>query len=288
MTTQDDMNMNTNDNEATPQSTGTPGTDQDALTGAIMTLGRGLMRHEHISRRGGRKSARMGQGRVLALLGAKAPMTQRELGFLLDIRPQSLAELLAKLEGKGLITRTRDENDRRTQVIDLTDEGRKAVPDPNAQADAADPFAVLSEDEREQLANSLDAVLKHLIETEGDPRDDRRGHGPHGHGPHGRGGHGPRGRGFGPGEGPGDGPDPREGGFDPREGGPRPGFQTPDGRGAFYQAREGFGPEGPEGREHRGHRKGHGRGRGFGKGGFGREGFGRGDFGSRGFQPGMA
>ena len=42
-----------------------------------------------------------GQGRVLALLSAKPETTQRELSFLLDMRQQSLSELLSKLEEKG-------------------------------------------------------------------------------------------------------------------------------------------------------------------------------------------
>lgn len=39
-------------------------------------------------------------------------ISQRELGYLLDMRKQSLGELLGKLEGKSYIARTAAEDDR--------------------------------------------------------------------------------------------------------------------------------------------------------------------------------
>ena len=54
-----------------------------------------------------------GQGRVLALLSAKPETTQRELSFLLDMRQQSLSELLSKLEEKGYVTREKSADDGR-------------------------------------------------------------------------------------------------------------------------------------------------------------------------------
>ena len=54
-----------------------------------------------------------GQGRILSVLKLKPQITQKELSYLLDMRQQSLSELLAKLEGKGLITRQPSEEDRR-------------------------------------------------------------------------------------------------------------------------------------------------------------------------------
>ncbi len=43
-----------------------------------------------------------GQGRVLALLKMQPEIMQKELGYLLDISTQALAELLNKLEKKGI------------------------------------------------------------------------------------------------------------------------------------------------------------------------------------------
>ena len=42
--------------------------------------------------------SRRGQGRVLAILKMQPEISQKELLYLLDMRPQSLGELLSKLE----------------------------------------------------------------------------------------------------------------------------------------------------------------------------------------------
>jgi hypothetical protein len=75
-----------------------------------------------------------GQGRVLALLAVKPETTQRELSFLLDMRQQSLSELLAKLEEKGFVTREKSEQDGRVTVVKLTEAGAAAAPPPSRWA----------------------------------------------------------------------------------------------------------------------------------------------------------
>jgi DNA-binding MarR family transcriptional regulator len=54
-----------------------------------------------------------GQGRVMAILKMQPEIGQKELGYLLDMSKQSLAELLGKLEKSGYITRTQSEQDHR-------------------------------------------------------------------------------------------------------------------------------------------------------------------------------
>ena len=51
---------------------------------------------------------RHGQGRILTALGRVNSVTQKELGFILSMRPQSLGELLQKLETNGYISRRVD------------------------------------------------------------------------------------------------------------------------------------------------------------------------------------
>ena len=67
-----------------------------------------------------------GQGRVLALLAVKPETTQRELSFVLDMRQQSLSELLAKLEEKGFVTREKSAEDGRVTVSGV-DSGKLEV-----------------------------------------------------------------------------------------------------------------------------------------------------------------
>lgn len=127
--------------------------------------------------RGPMASRHRGQGRILSLLKIKPEMSQKELASILDIRPQSLAELLAKLEKAGYVTRTPSEADRRVMEIRLTDEGRSVVRDPEEEEQPDDLFDCLEAGEREDFAGYLDRLIEHLETKFG---DDQRIHGFHG------------------------------------------------------------------------------------------------------------
>ncbi|MBO0440106.1 MarR family winged helix-turn-helix transcriptional regulator [Candidatus Enterococcus ikei] len=147
-----------------------------------------------------------GQGRVLNLLKLKPETTQKELSYLLDMRPQSLGELLGKLEKNGYISREPLESDRRVMVIRLTEAGMAAAD--NSKQEEETIFDVLSESEQE----SFKIILSKLLETlEAEiPEEERDFRGSHMRCRHGGHGHG-HGRGFGGGPGK---MDPR---FDPRD-----------------------------------------------------------------------
>ena len=68
-----------------------------------------------------------GQGRVLALLNMQGEMRQRDMGYILNIRPQSLGEVIAKLERAGLVERRTSEKDRRVLLVSITEKGRGLV-----------------------------------------------------------------------------------------------------------------------------------------------------------------
>ncbi|WP_425619224.1 MarR family winged helix-turn-helix transcriptional regulator [Anatilimnocola sp. NA78] len=56
----------------------------------------------------------------------KSPMaTPGHLAEQLHVSPQTVAGILKRLEQRGLITRARDENDRRSFSLQLSDEGRR-------------------------------------------------------------------------------------------------------------------------------------------------------------------
>lgn len=180
-----------------------------------------------------------GQGRILTLLKMQPEISQKDLSYLLDMRPQSLGELLAKLEKSGYITRTPMEEDRRVQVIRLTDQGMEAA-DSIERPNGERLLDCLTEEEQEKLREYLvrivDSIEARFDGEQPDDGEDWRGF--RGRGPN------PRGRGY-MGEG---GPDPR-GGFYP----PHPGMDRccppPDGR----FGGPGFG--GPFGRPHGGERQ---------------------------------
>ncbi|MEA4894872.1 MAG: MarR family transcriptional regulator [Oscillospiraceae bacterium] len=102
-----------------------------------------------------------GQGRVLAILKLQPEISQKELGYLLDMRNQSLGELLVKLEKSGAITREPAEEDRRSMNIRLTEYGAKLgghrKPD-----DIGRVFDCLSTGEQEKLSEILDRLSAEL------------------------------------------------------------------------------------------------------------------------------
>ena len=187
--------------------------NQDNQTQGEMSLTRkvirmGMLIHRYYEaqaqRHGAMGDPTRGQGRVLALLKAKPETTQRELSYLLDMRQQSLSELLAKLEEQGFVTREKSAEDGRVTVVRLTEQGAEAAPSPEQMSQRADALDCLSEEEQKQLetlTTKVTASLEQKLEEMGiDPHQGPRGpHGPQrdrdgrdGRGPHGKG----RGKGF--------------------------------------------------------------------------------------------
>ncbi|HWQ42221.1 MAG TPA: MarR family transcriptional regulator [Desulfosporosinus sp.] len=108
---------------------------------------------------------RRGQGRVLAVLKMQPEISQKDLLFLLDMRPQSLGELLSKLEKNGYITRTLSETDRRVMNIKLTKEGTEAT----EQEFSFDKlFECLSEEEQMNLSIYLNRIIETIEAQLGD------------------------------------------------------------------------------------------------------------------------
>ena len=91
-----------------------------------------------------------GQGRVLALLAMRSPIAQRELAYILGVRPQSLGEVLGKLESAGLITRDADPMMPRA-LVSITEAGKERAQEMEKRPQV-DPLDVLSDEEQ---SNSL-------------------------------------------------------------------------------------------------------------------------------------
>lgn len=205
--------------------------NQTNLMEQLLRLVSLLHRYQHYIRRDYARSGDplRGQGRVLSLLKMKPEITQKELSFVLDMRNQSLGELLAKLERSGYVTRTPSEEDRRVMNVKLTEAGAEAANEmEKRQEDHNQLFDCLSEEEQANLGSYLNKLLAELERRMEDGEGVERGFGDFGdgRGHRGHGGHGdPRGHG-----GQGDPRGPRGHG-DPRGfRGPGPGF-GPWGRG---------------------------------------------------------
>lgn len=101
-----------------------------------------------------------GQGKILTILADKGSMTQKELQEMLYIKSGSVSEILTKLEEKGLILRKKQEEDKRRIVLELTDEGQKAVREQRKKNEEEKLFQVLDEREQEELEGLLAKLLE--------------------------------------------------------------------------------------------------------------------------------
>ena len=107
-----------------------------------------------------------GQGRILSALPKGESISQKELGFKLGLRPQSMGELLQKLEANGYIVRYRSAEDKRAMLIELTEKGENFQ---REKPDYEELFIGLSNQERKKLKELLDKIsleLRYCIKRE--------------------------------------------------------------------------------------------------------------------------
>lgn len=102
-----------------------------------------------------------GQGRVLALLKMQHNISTKDLAYLLGIRPQSLNELLNKLEKQGLVERRPSENDKRVLLVQITEKGKNAK---QIDTDYSEILNCLDETEIENFSKYLDRIITTLKE----------------------------------------------------------------------------------------------------------------------------
>lgn len=133
----------------------------------------------------GPMSPMRGQGRILAALTERDGVTTRELVDILDVRPSSLNESLARLEARGLVERSQSQADGRQVEVRITDAGRELARTIE-ERDPSKMFDCLTDEEREQLGALLDKVLASAKEARGKGCHGRHGHGPEGERPEGR------------------------------------------------------------------------------------------------------
>jgi DNA-binding MarR family transcriptional regulator len=106
------------------------------------------------------------QFHLLSLLHDHGPAGQRELGVWTGTDPSILVTLLNPLESEGLISRRRDREDRRRQLVTLTPEGEERLARVTTAHHAAEDeiFAALDADQRRQLTALLMALRDGLAD----------------------------------------------------------------------------------------------------------------------------
>jgi DNA-binding MarR family transcriptional regulator len=110
-----------------------------------------------------------GQGRVLAALKLQPEISTRDLAYLLGLRPQSLNEVLKRLESKDLITREPSEADRRVIVVRITEKGEAQAP---KRSDPTGILDVLTEEEQATFNDYLDRLIEALEDKLGATSDE--------------------------------------------------------------------------------------------------------------------
>jgi DNA-binding MarR family transcriptional regulator len=97
---------------------------------------------------------------LATLEGAGEPLSQSSIAERLFVTGASVTSLVDTLERKGLVTRTRDADDRRVVLVALTEAARPIIDAFLAEVTRlhAAEFAVLDEEERETLVSLLAKV----------------------------------------------------------------------------------------------------------------------------------
>ena len=101
-----------------------------------------------------------GYGHILDLLSYEEGLCQQQIASLAGIRPQSVSEAIAALEGRGLVRRETGSEDKRTLLIYLTQAGeehRLRMGEERARK-AEKLFSPLSTEEKEQLFTLLQKI----------------------------------------------------------------------------------------------------------------------------------
>lgn len=108
------------------------------------------------------KGGKRGQGKILRILATYQEINQKELQEILNIESGSMSELVIKLEHKGLITRTKDETDRRMTKLKITELGLELSKEIETSVleDNKLLYGSLSEQEQEELKVLLKKLLQ--------------------------------------------------------------------------------------------------------------------------------
>ena len=98
---------------------------------------------------------------VITLINANPNLTQKRLSQAINVSPPNLATLLDRLEERGLVMRQRNPNDKRSQTLVLTEEGRSLC----KKADKTvfelenEATSMLSDAERAELLRLLQKIF---------------------------------------------------------------------------------------------------------------------------------
>lgn len=114
----------------------------------------------------GPRPPHLAQNRVLAMLNMKEGLSQKDLAYVMGIRPQSLTTTLSQLEDSGYVERRKNAEDGRVMNVYLTGAGRERAASAAAgrKKNAEGAFSALTEEEKQQLSDILEKLSDTLEE----------------------------------------------------------------------------------------------------------------------------
>jgi DNA-binding MarR family transcriptional regulator len=109
-----------------------------------------------------RAGINLSDARCLDVLDVLGPLTAGELAAAASLSPGAVTSLMDRLEDLDLVTRTRDEGDRRRVVVELTDHARQLAWDAYGPlADYGRPYLdALSDEELARLVGYLEVATE--------------------------------------------------------------------------------------------------------------------------------
>lgn len=106
---------------------------------------------------------------ALRVLSDSGPASQQALADVLSLDPSNVVGLLNELEERGLVTRRRDPTDRRRHIVELSEQGERALVQAQRTMVRAedDLLGALSPEERATLHALLSRALAGQVDVHG-------------------------------------------------------------------------------------------------------------------------
>ncbi|HIR93506.1 MAG TPA: MarR family transcriptional regulator [Candidatus Egerieimonas intestinavium] len=111
-----------------------------------------------------------GQPKLISYLDSRGPCRQRDLAEYFEIDRAAVSRMLDSLERGGFVTHQADENNRRADLVELTDKGREANRICQAHGREVEEAFVrgFSPEERERFAEYLSRAYQNIKEIRGE------------------------------------------------------------------------------------------------------------------------
>lgn len=105
---------------------------------------------------------------TIGLLYREGPLLPSELAAMTKVRPQSMSQILNKIEKRGIIKKTPSETDGRKMYVSLTVAGKKIVEQTRYERDEwlANTIAATLTDEEKNILEEAISILNKLTEAE--------------------------------------------------------------------------------------------------------------------------